>query len=88
MAVADDKKCASYIAAISRHIAVMRQEMLALQDTKAKFETDNPETNGTPLQGKVNGLNGAINSLQTSVDHPLFNDMITDDVPTHRGEAL
>ena len=88
MAVNDTKKCASYVAAIARHIYKMREELLALQDTKAKFETDNPKTNGTPLQGKVAGLNGAIASLQTSIDHPLFNDMISDDVPTHRGEAL
>jgi len=86
--VPDSKKCQTFVNVIADTVAAMRAQLAILTALRAKFLALNPTVAGTPLAGRVAGLNSAYGALVTALADANFDAMIAARVPSHHNVAL
>ena len=88
MALSDKKKVQTFVNVLGQQMQIMRDALAEIEITEALFNADNPSVIGTPLDGKLNQVNGAIPALTTQINKAIWTDMINGIVPSHRNKAL
>lgn len=92
MAISDTKKCQTMINICGQQIQIIRSAIATMLAVRAAFQTINPDTTGTPLEGNVAFVNQAIVDLDDSVNagtnNTVWNQMEAAIVPSHRNAAL
>lgn len=90
--VADTKKCQTMINTMANQAQIARAALETMQTVRDTFNTHNPDTSGTPLEGNLTYINTAINDLNTALNtganNTVWNQMIAAHVPSHTGDAL
>ena len=88
----DAKKCQTMLNIMGQQILAVRAAIQTMKDIRTIFQTVNPDTTGTPLDGNVALVNAALNALDSAVNeganNTVWNAMIAAIVPTHRNKAL
>ena len=88
MAVADTKKVQTMINIVGQQAQIIRDAVQTMKDVRTTFNAVNPDTTGTPLDGKAAIVSNAINDLDTEASSAVWAQMIAAIVPSHRNEAL
>lgn len=88
----DKKKCQTMINIMGQQAIVIRAAVDVMKQVRTAFLTVDPNTAGTPLQGKVQQVNAALNDVDdaanTGTNSAVWDAMIAAIVPTHRNKAL
>lgn len=92
MALSDMKKCQTMINIMGQQAQIVRAAIATMKDVRTIFQTINPNTAGTPLDGNVALVVAALSALDSAVNagtnNAVWNQMIAAIVPTHRNAAL
>lgn len=86
--VPDTKKCQTFINALGKEAQVIRASRDRLLAIRTKWQSVNPATTGTPLDGNLTNVNNAITDLDTLMNRAVWDGMIVGIVPSHEGKAL
>ena len=88
----DKKKCQTMINIMGQQALIVRAAIDVMKQVRTAFTTIDPDTTGTPLDGKVALVNTALNDLDAAAnenaDGAVWDAMIAAIVPTHRNHAL
>jgi len=88
MPIADKKKCQTLINIIGQQAQAVQTAAVIMQEMRAKFIAHDPDTTGTPLEGKVTQASAWIDSVVAAADSVVATAFINAIVPTHRNHAL
>ena len=88
MPLSDKKKVQTFINVLGQQTQIMRNALAKIEVTQTLFEEANPDVTGTPLQGNLGIINGAIPALSVQINKSIWTDMINAIVPSHRNKAL
>lgn len=88
MAVADTKKCQTLINAAAAEALIIRAAVARLKLVRTAYQTANPSTVGTVLDGNTAALNASLNAIDTEIAKAVWDTLIGGVVQSHRGEAL
>ena len=88
MALSDKKKVQTFINVLGQQMEIMRGALAEIEAVKVLFTASSASETGTPLQGKLAQVTGAIPSLAAQVNKDIWTDMINAIVPSHRNKAL
>ena len=88
MAIADTKKVQTMINIVGQQAVIIRNAVTAMEAVRTTFNSVNPDTTGTPLDGQTAAVSAAINAMRTEADKAVWTAMIAAIVPSHRNEAL
>jgi hypothetical protein len=86
--VTDNKKCQTFINAAAREALVIRAAVARLKAIRTTFQTVNPSTVGTALQGNTTQLNNSLNAIDTEISKAVWDTLISAVVTSHEGKAL
>ena len=88
MPISDKKKAQSLINHVGWEIIKMREGLIRINEYKTKYQDQNVDPTGTPLDGHEATLVAALVSLNVELQGPVFDALVAAIVPTHRGMAL
>ena len=93
MPIADTKKCQHLIDIVAEEVVKLKVVAARLQAVRTAFQTHNPSTVGTPLDGNVVAAGNWIDSVQTAADSAVANGFLAAKSGRHRpsvalGEGL
>jgi len=88
MAVADTKKVQTMLNIVGQQAQIIRDAVQTMKDIRTTFNTVNPDTTGTPLEGNAAIVSNAIDDLDTEASKVVWTQMIAAIVPSHKNNAL
>ncbi len=90
--IADTKKCQTLINVAAQQIAIVRAAIETIKTVRTTFQTVDPDTTGTALEGNLAAINTAISQLDdvanAGANGAVWDGMIAAAVPSHRSAAL
>ena len=84
MAIADTKKCQHMIDVVAEEVVKLKASATRLAAVRTAFQTHNPATTGTPLEGNVAAAGSWIDSVQTNADAAVANGFLAAKSKRHR----
>ncbi len=88
MPISDSKKVATMVNTMGLAATEIKAAVTEMNRIKTKYDAASPNTVGTPLDGKETAAFAALNGLEAQINTPIWDDLIADVSPSHRGEAL
>ena len=88
MPLSDSKKVQSAINHVGQVALDTRAAVAKMNAIIVKFQAANPDVTGTPLAGNKAAMLTAITNLETEINKPVWDALVTAIEPSHRGEAL
>ena len=88
MAIADTKKVQTMLNIVGQQAQIVRDAVATMKAVRTAFNTINPDTTGTPLEGNEVIVSNAINDLDTEISKAVWTQMIAAIVPSHKNDAL
>ena len=88
MPIADSKKVQSAINHMGWAVIEARAAVAKMNAIVAKFQAQNPDVTGTPLEGNKQAVLDAVTSLGVETGRAVWDAVIAAIEPSHRGEAL
>jgi hypothetical protein len=82
------KKCQDFINAGAVEIQLIRASVARMKAMRTLFQSVNPATTGTALNGNTAALSTALNSLDTAAGSAIWDTLIAAYVPSHQGNSL
>jgi hypothetical protein len=86
--VADNKKCLSLINIVAEEVVKLQAISTRLQALRTAFQSHNPDTTGTPLEGHETTISNWVTDVVNVANSAVPNGFIANVVPSHRGKAM
>lgn len=86
--VAESKKIQTLVNVIADQGEAIRLAVSKLIATRSKFNTANPDANGTVVEGNLVPLNNSLNRINAEISKQVWTDIINARSPSHRNKAL
>lgn len=88
MAIADKKKCQTFINVVAEEVVKLQAVATRFEALRTVWQIHNPDTTGTPLDGHLAAILTWIDSVRTVADNAVANGFIANVVESHRNKAL
>jgi hypothetical protein len=88
MPIADRKKCQTLINVGAESVLVIREAVTRLKACRTAFQTHNPSTTGTALDGNITAINSWITDVENVGDAAVAQALVDAQVPSHTNKAL
>jgi hypothetical protein len=88
MPIADRKKCQTLINVGAESALIIREALTRLKACRTAFQTHNPSTANTVLDGNIAAINNWITEVEGVADDSVAQLLIDAQIPSHRNKAL